>query len=112
VYTQPQAHFASVSSLLSTAKDNRRYLISGSFDYSIKVWLIRDKRFAIFQEILIFSSLEFVWKFEHHCGPITHLMNPPVAHLSLSIASSWRNCFFSISDDRTVGLFSIENMNK
>lgn len=98
---QAQAHGAAVTCFLSNSKDSRRYLISGSNDFGIKVWLIRDK-----------SHLDFVWKFDHHTGPISYLISPSTSHFTSTIAAAWKNCFFSISEDKTIGLYSIENMNK
>eukprot|EP01117_Protostelium_nocturnum_P009691 TRINITY_DN3461_c0_g1_i1.p1 TRINITY_DN3461_c0_g1~~TRINITY_DN3461_c0_g1_i1.p1 ORF type:complete len:1249 (-),score=384.08 TRINITY_DN3461_c0_g1_i1:37-3783(-) len=95
------AHKGSVTSLLSLPMGSKEVrVVSGGEDFEINVWSIKEK-----------TTLHLLYKFHNHFGPIVSLFKPEVPVKNAGEASRWRDYFFSISKDKTIGLFSITNNN-
>eukprot|EP00026_Physarum_polycephalum_P000855 Phypoly_transcript_00856.p1 GENE.Phypoly_transcript_00856~~Phypoly_transcript_00856.p1 ORF type:complete len:1321 (+),score=184.89 Phypoly_transcript_00856:66-3965(+) len=69
----------------------RRLLVSGSDDFTIKVWEL--------------PTFELLQTFSRHTAPITSLFSPPPHRQS---HDGWDNTFFAVSEDKCVGLYSMD----
>eukprot|EP01113_Clastostelium_recurvatum_P031289 TRINITY_DN3889_c0_g1_i3.p1 TRINITY_DN3889_c0_g1~~TRINITY_DN3889_c0_g1_i3.p1 ORF type:complete len:1460 (+),score=297.90 TRINITY_DN3889_c0_g1_i3:131-4381(+) len=97
--TVQNAHNGRVNCLLCSTPNyssQKRLLISGSSDFTIKVWDV--------------ASFDLVHVFSNHSGPVTHLFAPPPSYSSSKADSAFDNVFFSVSDDKCVGYFSLDSM--
>jgi len=94
------AHNGSVTCLLSIVDSRHTRLISGGVDFYVKVWNIKEN-----------NNLVPLWQFTNHTGPITRLIAPPVPDIPPKLVPLWKNSFFSISEDKTVGLFSLDGFS-
>eukprot|EP01114_Cavostelium_apophysatum_P014603 TRINITY_DN3823_c0_g1_i3.p1 TRINITY_DN3823_c0_g1~~TRINITY_DN3823_c0_g1_i3.p1 ORF type:complete len:1445 (-),score=432.44 TRINITY_DN3823_c0_g1_i3:36-4370(-) len=98
--SKPQlAHNGPVTSLLSFVDARHSRLVSGGSDFYIRVWNIKDN-----------SYLQALWQFTYHTGTIMKLFSPPPSDIPIKLQSTWKNTFFSVSQDKTVGLFSLDGM--
>eukprot|EP01119_Soliformovum_irregulare_P018792 TRINITY_DN5827_c0_g1_i2.p1 TRINITY_DN5827_c0_g1~~TRINITY_DN5827_c0_g1_i2.p1 ORF type:complete len:911 (+),score=219.01 TRINITY_DN5827_c0_g1_i2:90-2822(+) len=99
-----EAHEGAVTSLLSISDDKHPRLISGAADCTVKVWEISS--------INGVHTATLLWNFVQHTGPIVRLFQPPVTELNnMTNVDNWKNCFFSISKDRTIALYSLDTMH-
>lgn len=88
-----RAHNSRVNALLLMPVDNKEYLISGSSDFYIRVWDLEAE-----PPVLVHT-------FANHCGPVRSLFAPDPQDVR---RRGWRNRFFSIGEDRIVGLFGVD----
>eukprot|EP01087_Luapelamoeba_hula_P016447 TRINITY_DN5059_c0_g1_i1.p1 TRINITY_DN5059_c0_g1~~TRINITY_DN5059_c0_g1_i1.p1 ORF type:complete len:1085 (+),score=167.54 TRINITY_DN5059_c0_g1_i1:1259-4513(+) len=104
------AHKGAVLALLAYRNANRKYLISAGADNIIKVWSLKLSK----------AGMSLVHTFRHHAGPVTHLfrVSTQFSDSRMSSKKPLRGAagyeggiFLSISKDKSVGLFSLENMN-
>jgi WD40 repeat protein len=88
-----KAHSMKVTSLLvvDDEENDRRLLVSGSADYSVKLWIL--------------ATGELLQEFNYHSGAVNLIFLPPK-----SIRKKLQNCFCSVSEDRSVILYSIRTM--
>lgn len=90
-----RAHSSRVTSLISYETTTAHLLISAGADSVIKVWN------------LVTAELEHV--FSQHAAAVTHLIRPETrGGARTSVAG---DVFISVSKDKSVGLFSLDNMN-
>lgn len=96
-----KAHNGPVTSLMSVPAAGRLHrLVSGGRDATVKVWSTRKDGY-----------LELLGTFVNHTATVTQIFQPPLTGLGQAEKEFWANCFFSISKDKTIGLYSLENMN-
>jgi WD40 repeat protein len=88
-----RAHHARINTLLLIPSDNKEYLISGSDDYYIRVWDLDAE-----PPVLVHT-------FANHGGPVRSLFSPDPHDVR---RRGWKTRFFSIGEDRTVGLFGVD----
>lgn len=88
-----RAHNSRVNALLLMPVDNKEYLISGSSDFYIRVWDLESE-----PPVLVHT-------FANHCGPVRSLFAPDPQDVR---RRGWKNRFFSIGEDRIVGLFGVD----
>lgn len=88
-----RAHNSRVNALLLMPADNKEYLISGSSDFYIRVWDLEAE-----PPVLVHT-------FANHCGPVRSLFAPDPQDIR---RRGWKNRFFSIGEDRIVGLFGVD----
>lgn len=88
-----RAHNSRVNALLLMPFDNKEYLVSGSSDFYIRVWDLEAE-----PPVLVHT-------FANHCGPVRALFSPDAQDVR---RFGWKNRFFSIGEDRIVGLFGVD----
>ncbi|KAL9642833.1 hypothetical protein ABK040_009908 [Willaertia magna] len=95
----PKAHSKRVTTLLVMSDDdNNPLLISGSADYTIKVWQLDSTDF---------NYCKLLKTFHYHTGAVNLLFVPP-----RTIRRKLQNCFCSLSDDdHNVILYSIKTLD-
>lgn len=103
-----KAHAARVNCLMCSPPNphapQRRLLVSGSDDCTVKVWEL--------------ASFELLHTFSHHTGPVTHVFPPPPRYITAGASvgkeregSVWdHHTFFSVSEDKNVVLYSLDSM--
>ncbi|KAG2392614.1 hypothetical protein C9374_011339 [Naegleria lovaniensis] len=95
----PKAHKKRVTTLLVMSDDdNNPLLVSGSADYSIKVWQLDSTDLEYHKLLRVFN---------YHSGKVDLLFVPP-----RTIRRKLQNCFCSLSDDdHSVILYSIKTLD-
>jgi len=88
-----QAHSMKVTSLLvvDDEDNDRRLLVSGSADYSVKIWAL--------------ATGDLLQEFFYHSGALNLIFLPPK-----TIRKKMQNCFCSVAEDRSVVIYSIRTM--
>jgi WD40 repeat protein len=88
-----KAHSLKVTSLLVLHDDDndRSLLVSGSADFTVKVWdIVTGKQLAVFH---------------YHSGVVNLLFTPPK-----TIRKKLQNCFCSVAEDRSVIIYSLKTL--